>query len=232
MSTTARQAQDQAAREVRLTARAAGLFYLLTIAAGVYAEVFSRGVLIAGTDPASAIAASPILYRSGLFADLTMLGAYIVVTALFFGLFRRGGERLSAVAAGLSMTGIAVLAMAGLFHLVPLIAMPAPGAGSGIDAGSLATLSLRLHGAGYGISLSFFGAYCVLIGVLCIKSRRVPMVVGALMILGGMAHLLDHYVGVVAPWLADALPRPVMLLPLVGESALALWLSIFAVRVD
>lgn len=214
------------------TARAAGLFYVLTIAAGLYAEVYTRSILLSGKDPLAAIMAHPGIYRSGMFADLTMLGAYIVVTVLFYGLFLGAGARLSTVAAGFSMIGIAVLSMTSLLHMVPLILTEMASADGGVNAAAMTKLALRLHGAGYGISLTFFGAYCVLIGALCLRSRRVPVAVGALMILGGIAHLLNHYVGLIAPDMAAALPRPILMLPLLGEGALALWLTLFAVRVD
>jgi hypothetical protein len=59
---------------------------LLTIVAGVFAEVFVRGEIIVRDDPAATAANMLIhesLYRLGLAADLIMLLSYVVVTLLF-----------------------------------------------------------------------------------------------------------------------------------------------------
>lgn len=210
-------------------ARLAGLLYLGTIIGGIFAEVGVRGRLVVEGDGAAtmrAIAAHPTLYRAGEVADLFMLCCYIAVTALLYGLFRNGGRLLSLAAAGFSLTGIAVLACAGIFHMAPLVLM-----GSNMtDRAALIPLSLSLHGQIYAISLVFFGFYCLLIGVLAIRSRQVPALIGALMTVGGLAHLLLRVTAMLSPELRALIPGPVGLLPLIGEAALAGWLVLFGVR--
>jgi hypothetical protein len=214
----------------QLKARLAGVFYLGTIAAGIFAEVGARGRIRADSDVATAanIAAHTGLYRLGEAADVVMLCCYIVVTALLYELFGRTQRTLSLVAAGFSLTGIAVLAADGIFHLAPLAllqsGLPAP------ERDTLIGLSLSLHGDLYGVSLIFFGVYCVLLGVLAIRTRLVPVAVGALLILGGASHLLTKTAGIVSPELAASLPRLMNLAPLIGEAALAIWLLAFGGR--
>lgn len=210
-------------------ARLAGLLYLGTIIGGVFAEVVVRGRLTVEGDGAAtmrAIAAHPTLYRAGEVADLFMLCCYIAVTALLYGLFHNGGRLLSLAAAGFSLTGIAVLACAGIFHMAPLWLMNSNGA----DRAALIPLSLSLHGQIYAISLVFFGLYCVLIGLLAIRSRQVPVLIGTLMMVGGLAHLLLRVTAMLSPELRALIPGPVGLLPLIGEAALAGWLILFGVR--
>jgi Domain of unknown function (DUF4386) len=68
-------------------ARLAGVFYLLTIIGGVFAEVFVRGRLVVRNDAAATatnILANEPLYRLGLVADLVMLASYVAVTLLLY----------------------------------------------------------------------------------------------------------------------------------------------------
>lgn len=210
-------------------ARLAGLFYLGTIAGGLFAEIGVRSRLQAD-DAATTLAnigANETLYRAGELSDLIMLICYVVVTALFYRLFAPAGRSLALIAAGFSLVGIAVLAVAGVMHLLPLrLLMEAELSGRA----DMAQLALRLHGTLYGISLVFFGIYCVLIGWLCVATRLVPRTVGVLMMLGGMTHVTTRALWIIAPQALDLVPRPVNTLPLLGEAAIALWLLAFGLK--
>lgn len=117
-------------------ARIAGLFYLLTIVTGSLALAIVSG-------------------RS-LVLSLSTL-CYVVVTWLFYDLFKPVNSRLSLVAAGFSLVGCA-LGILGAFQLV---------------AGQ--------------INLGFFGVYCIAIGYLILRSTFLPRTLGVLMIIGGLS---------------------------------------------
>jgi Domain of unknown function (DUF4386) len=71
----------------RFKARIAGVFYLLTILTGIFAEIFVRGRLVVDGDAAATatnILAHEPLFRLALVVDL--IPSYIVVTILFLGL--------------------------------------------------------------------------------------------------------------------------------------------------
>jgi len=121
-------------------ARIAGVFYLLTIVTGACA-LFVTGPL-----------ASAVLLASTV--------CYVVVTVLFYGLFRPVSRNISALAAVFSLAGCALSILA-FFH---------PG-------------SLHLN------PLVFFGCYCLVIGYLILRSTFLPRVLGALMALGGLGWL-------------------------------------------
>jgi hypothetical protein len=216
-------------------ARLAGLLYLATIVMGLFAEVGARSSVSVrgdGSATAAAIMRNIAYYRAGEAADIVMLGCYIGVTALLYELFARSGRALSLTAMGFSLVGIAVLAANGLFHMAPLALLD----GTGTPAlpiaqrDALIRLSLDLHGDLYGVSLIFFGVYCILIGWLAIRSRALPPAVGALMIVGGSCHLLTRFATILAPELAHGLPGLMNVAPLIGETALSAWLLLFGVR--
>lgn len=212
-----------------MQARLAGWLYLGTIGCGLFAELAVRSRMRAHDASATAlnIAQNQGLYRAGEAADLVMLACYIVVTALFYRLFLPAGRSTALVAAGFSMIGIAVLAVAGLLHLVPLALLETRSLTATEGA---AQFALELHGDLYGISLFFFGVYCTLIGWLGLKSRLLPRIVAGLMIVGGATHNLTRMLWVLAPEVLRMVPQPVNMLPLAGEAALAVWLIVFGIR--
>lgn len=210
-------------------ARLAGLFYLGTIVGGLFAEIGVRAQ-VRSEDAATTLANirhHEMLYRMGEASDLFMLGCYVAVTALLYRLFAPGARSLALAAAGFSLVGIAVLTVAGLLHLIPLRLLADPALAGRAD---IAWLALGFHGTLYGISLFFFGTYCMLIGWLCLSSRLVPRFVGALMLIGGLTHVVTRCFWILAPQVLELVPRPLNSLPLVGEATLALWLLFFGLR--
>ena len=96
-------------------ARVAGLSYLVTIAAGMFAEVFVRAS-IRSSDPlvtGDRFRDLEQLYRIGVLGDGLMLMSYLVVTALLYLLLKPIDPAVSFLAALFSLTGIALLAAAG-----------------------------------------------------------------------------------------------------------------------
>jgi hypothetical protein len=124
----------------RLRARIAGVFYLLNILTGALA-LFVSGKL-------------------GFAAILIATACYIVVTLLFYSIFKPVNRSLSLLAAFFSLVGCAIGALSP-FHLVP----------SHIN------------------NLVFFGFYCLLIGYLIFRSTFLPRILGVLMAIGGLGWL-------------------------------------------
>ena len=130
----------------RRKARIAGVFYLLTILTGAMAAIASGGLVV---------------YRDGL--SLAATACYIVVTLLFYPLFKPVDSSLSLIAAVFSLAGCALGALS-IFHLVPpYIKSVNP--------------------------LICFGVYCLLIGYLIFRSAFLPRILGALMAFGGLGWL-------------------------------------------
>ena len=175
------------------------------------------------------IADYPWLYRAGGASDVAMLCCYLAVTALLYGLFAPTGRVLARIAALFSLTGIAVLAGNSLLHLLPLALIdgaPHPGIPMA-EVQSLMRISLGLHNDLCGISLIFFGIYCLLTGWLAIRSRRLPVAVGALLMAGGAVHLVARSLALLSPAIGEAIPGQLDFVPLLGEGAFAIWLLLF-----
>ena len=127
-------------------ARVAGVFYLLTILMGVLGAAL-RASLVISTDAAATAAnifAHETPYRLSFLADFTGMSCYIVVTALFYGMFKPVNRTLSRVAAFISLVGCSVGAVCLLFELAPFALLGDAPYLSVFSTGQLQALALVL----------------------------------------------------------------------------------------
>lgn len=217
-------------------ARVTGAFYLLTIVAGLFAEVGVRGNLIVAGDAAATarnILGSQLLYRLGFVSDIISIAAYIVVTLLLYELLKPVSRTFSLLAALLGVVGCCVGAVTAIFHIVPLLLLgnahylhvfTTP------QLQAMALIFLKLHSQGYNASLIFFGFYCLLLGYLIFRSTFLPRTIGVLTAIAGVSLLIDSFALFISPTLARNLPDLIGYLDLAGEASLMLWLLVMGVN--
>lgn len=218
-------------------ARIAGLCYLLVIAGGLFAEVVVRGSLIVPGDAAAtmwAIATNESLWRWGLADHLLYLIPATVSNVIFYGLFKPVNATLARLALVFAMVGVTIEAVALLNLAVPLAIIDESGALAALAEDqwqALAYLAVRLFSTGFGFSLVFFAGFCVLIGVLILRSRPIPRAIGAMMITAGVCYVLNSLAALLSPALSNALLPWILLPVLVGELSLASWLLVRGAKV-
>ena len=212
----------------RSTARVAGFFYLLVFLSAIplalAAKLVVRGDAAATT---ANIVAHQATWRSGFTAELLQVASYIMVTALFYALFKPVNRPLALIAALFSIVGCAIQALAFVFYTIPL-ELSSGSAPLGVfkveQIQALALTSLKIETVGYDIGLVFFGFYDFLIGYLVFRSTFLPRALGILMSLAGLGFLTFLW-----PPLANAISPVVLLAGLIGEGALTVWLLAFGV---
>jgi hypothetical protein len=142
-------------------ARLTGAVYLLYFVTAILGQFLLGRKLVVYGDAVSLIADA----------------CYVVLTVLFYFMFKPVNRGLSLLAALFSLVGCAITVL-DLFHLAP----------SNLSA------------------LVFFGPYCLLLGYLILRSTFLPRILGVLMVLAGLgwlaflspalAHSLDTYIKV------------------------------------
>lgn len=206
------------------TARLAGLFYLVIIVCGVWAEgVVRSGLIVPGDAAATAsnIRAVVGLFRLSMAADMVMLLCDVALAVLLFSLFRPVSRTLALAAMAFRLVQSAVLGMNLLNPAAALLVLDRPDLSAQGDA--LTLLFLELHAKGYDAGLLFFGVNCLLIGWLIVRSRLFPASLGLLMAGAGAVYLTGSALQFLAPSLTGSF-APAYVLPLVAESGFCLWL--------
>ena len=213
-------------------ARVAGWLYLINIAYGMFGELYVRGRLVVAGDAvttAHRILASESLFRSGIAGDLVMHLTDVPMAIIFYVLLKPVSRDLSALAALLGMLQTAVLCANKLNLIAVLFLLGGSNylqAFTSAQLQALATLSLNLHEAGFGVGLIFFGASCLVTGYLLFESEYFPRTLGVLQAIAGACYLTNSFALVLRPALADKM-FPFILLPaFVGELSTCLWLIV------
>ena len=112
-----------------------------------------------------------------------MIACFIVVTALFYELFKPVNRNVSLLAAFFSLIGCAAQTFSFVFYIAPLIVLqdaPHLGAFKAEQLQAMALMFFKLFAGASGIGSAFFGFYCLLIGYLVFRSGFLPRILGVL----------------------------------------------------
>jgi hypothetical protein len=217
-------------------ARIAGLFYLIVIGTGLFAEVFVRQALrVPGDAIATAhnILGAEMLYRLGIVADLTNFIVGLPCVLIFYMLFKQVNKYLTVLAIFFVIIQTAIIAVNLLNQISPLLYLGDEQYLRSFQPDQLAMLSghaLDLQAQGYAIGLVFFGFYCMIIGYLIVRSAFLPRILGLLYSLAGLCYVINSYAMFLSPGFAGSLFPYIMIPSFVGEFSLSLWLLIMGVK--
>lgn len=229
-----------AAHAVRpdVLARIAGAIYLVIIAVGVAGEVAVRERIIVAGDAAATAAnlvAMESVFRLSIAGELFYLVLAVPMLLILYILLRPVSRELALLLVFFNLVSISVEAVNKLNLLAALFPQGGAGYLSAFEPAQLEAmtrLSFRLFGHGFGISLIFFGAACLVLGWLLYRSGFFPGTLGVLLALAGACYLVNSFAMILAPGLASRLVPLILLPPFIGESALCLWLLVKGVDVE
>lgn len=215
----------------RFKARIAGFFYFLLFPFGALSFAVRGGIVVKGD--AAATAANLLLhetaFRWGVAGDLLALVAYVVVTALFYELFRPVNRSVALIAAFFSLVGCAIQAFACAFELAPFVLLGGEAFSRVFQADqlqALAYMSLKMYSPAYKIGLVFFGLYNLLNGYLILKSIFLPRFLGAFMVIAGLPFVI--FLTPLGKTLSPFAVAPAAL----GEFLLLMWLLVKGVNAE
>lgn len=217
-------------------AHLAGWCYLLIIVTGIFGQMFVRNSMIEPGDAATTVQnllAEPGFWRAGIIGDLIMHIADIPVVVFFYLLFRTVNKPLALIALVSNIFQTAVAVANKLNLIMPLLILE-----NGTGVITLSETEIRLvanfltaHDYGFGIALIFFGISCVLYGLLIIKSRYIPKVIGGGLCAAGACYIINSATLLAAPHLAGSVFY-VLIVCLIAELTLALWLISKGIRTN
>ncbi len=202
-----------------------GIFVLAILANGVILEGFTvRGDAAAS---AARIADDQGLFRLGIAALLVVLMLDIVAGWGLYLLLRPVDAALALLSL-MFRFAYTVAHIGVVLFLVHALRIAGEGLAfaevSAALADAVGYFFLRAHGAGFTVTLIFFGAHLVLLGALLWRGDVLPRWLGALVALAGLGYLADGFLWVLFPAYATlpfAVSALIVVLPaLVGEGAL------------
>lgn len=215
----------------RFLARMTGLFMLLTILGGVFAQGFVSERLIDFRDAAAT--ATNILAHKGLFqlgftVYLIEMACQVTAAVLFYQLLKPVNKTVALLALFLEVTGCIVKIFARVFYIAPLWVLGHPAALSGFSVEqlqSVALILLRVNDQGAAAALALFGFSTPLNGYLIFRSTFLPRWLGILSMVAGLGWLTFLY----PPLGYSAFPI-LALFGLLGAAAMIFWLLVFGVN--
>jgi len=184
----------------QITARAAAVLMLLTIAGGVFAQGFVSNRLVSFTD--AALTAKNILANRSLFqvsfaVFLVEMACQIAATAFFYRLLSPVNRSVALAAAVIELSGAVIKTFSRVFYITPLFVLS--GTTTTLSAftteqlQSLAMLLLRINDRGAATAVAFFGVSGLLNGWLVYRSNFLPRFLGILGIVGSVGWLRYFY---------------------------------------
>lgn len=215
---------------IKATAHQAGVLYFLFMIVAIFGEFLSPTFMVPGDAAATArnITAAESSYRFGILTGLVTLLLFIFLVERLYKLFR-DVDRCQALLMVLLVTvGVAVALANMLSKFAPLVLLSGADYLSAFTKPQLDTLalgSLRFHGAGATIAMAFWGLWLFPFGVLVIKSRYFPRVLGVLLVVAGIAYLVTSITSLTLPDQRRFLSR--IMMPLYfAEVPIIFWLLI------
>src|SRR6266545_4448857 len=230
--------EHQVEASPRVLSRIGGVLYLIIIVVGLFGEAFVRDRLIVSGDAtatAANIRSQESLWRFHIAAELFLLICAVALLLILFVLLRPVSRDLALLAAFFNLVSIALEA-AYTLHLVAAL-FPLGNAGylnafAPEQLYTMASLSLKSHSYGFGVSLIFFGCFCLVIGYLIFRSGYLPKALGVLMQIAGLCYLTNSFALILAPAFANRIFPAILIPAFVGEASLCLWLLVKGVNVE
>jgi hypothetical protein len=218
-------------------ARIAGAVYLSMVFTAPFSLIYVPNTLIVrgnATATASNILAHEMLFRLGIVADLISSVIFACLAIALYRLLSGVNKTHASLMVALVLVSVAVGFMDVLNNIAALTLFRG-GEFLGVfdkpQRDALAMLFLRLHGQGIVINEIFWGLWLVPFGILVIKSRFLPRILGAWLILNGFAYVAISFTGLLVPQY-NAMVYHIAFPVLFGEMAIALWLLIKGAKVQ
>lgn len=215
----------------RGAARAAGIAYLLALAASVFAEFYVNGQLIVSANSAQIatnIMTHERLFRLGIASNLVAFAADGVLLVSLYVVLKPISRSLALVAAGWRLVETLVLVSTSMRDLDALRVL------SGADylrvfepeqLQALSRMAVAAHGAAYNLALFFFGLGSTMFCLLWFKSRYIPRALAACGVLSSLLVAACTFSFLIFPYLATIVSVGVYAGPIFFfELTLGLWL--------
>ncbi len=218
-------------------ARVAGLLYVLTGIPGAFSLMYVPQTLIVpgnATATANNILASEMLFRIGIVSGLISGAAFIFLVRALYRLLNGVSKTHASLMVTLVLVSVAIGFLNEVNSIAALILFRGADFLSVFDKpqrDALAMLFLRLHSQGNFVNEIFWGLWLFPFGVLVMRSRFLPRILGVLLIVNCFGYLAASLTWLLLPSYGNVVFRAT-LPALLGELWIVLWLLIRGAKVQ
>lgn len=213
-------------------ARRAGLLYLLVAIAGAVGIALIPLLLTVRGDAAATAArirSSEWLFRLGTASELIAATAFIFLVLALYRLFKGVNEERARLMVILVLVSVPISFANVLNETAALVLVSGPDflsvfAKPQLEA--LALLFVGLHSQGFIVAAVFWGLWLLPLGALVIRSGFAPRPIGVLLILAGIAYVIDSFTALLLPQYRPLTSIAALPFEAAGELSMVGWLLI------
>jgi hypothetical protein len=217
-------------------ARTAGGLYLLLAMASIFGLVYVPSKLVVPQDIQATlqnITASPMMFRYGIISNLIYLVVFVFLVLAFYNLFKEVHRQYALLMVALVLVAVPVAFLNELNKFAVLVLLGREGSLKSFDSGNLQAmmqLFLNLYEYGSYMVMMFWGLWLFPLGLLVVKSKFIPPILGILLMIGCCGYVVSSFAFLFSP-IVGRMIFPIATIPSAfAEVALILWLLIKGVR--
>jgi hypothetical protein len=221
--------------ENKKLARIAGVLYLLLVVTGVYGLMYvGSQTYVRGDAAATAqkMLANEFLFRTGIAGNLISQTLWVFLVMAFFRLLKSVNEQRAKLMVALVLVAIPITFICESFNIAALMVL------KGDIMPSLpieqkqewAMAFLKMNGNGILLAEIFWGLWLIPLGHLFYKSGFMPRILGILLIIGGIAYLIEVFTDLLFPNYRFVVNQFIPIAVAIPEFATTLWLLIKGVK--
>lgn len=226
---------ENKATSLKRTARLAGLLYLVLVITGVYSIIYVSSQLIVQGDAVATsnnILAKEFLFRTGLINDFISNTIFVLLVLVLYRLLKQVNKFQAKLMVALVVVQIPAVFIMGALNITSLMIFK----GAILQTfeldqrQDLAMLFLKINDYGMIALEVFWGLWLIPFGQLVYKSGFIPRIFGILLIIAGIAYVIDSFTFFLFPGYRAFFNQPTLLIVAIGEISITLWLLIKGVK--
>jgi hypothetical protein len=224
-------------KENKKLARIAGVLYLFLAITGVYGLMYvSSQTQVRGDAAATAknILTHEFLFRTGIAGNLISQTLYVFLVFAFYRLLKQVNELQAKLMVGLVLVSVPITFICESFQITALLILKGDVLKSFApeQQQELAWTFLKMYGSGMLVVEIFWGLWLIPLGQLFYKSGFMPRILGVLLIIGGIAYLIQVFTALVFPEYRFFVNQFTEVILPISEFSTILWLLIKGVKTE
>jgi hypothetical protein len=218
------------------TARlAASLFFFVCIPLFFWEDSVVRSKIFVAQDPiatANNLLSNEFVFRAATISHVAGTIIYVFMMMMFVRIFRPVDKHLSRIMVAPLLVQIPIVLILELFNIAALMTLKSETRPT-FDLGQqqeAAYFLLRMYRFGMGTGKLFFGLSLIPFGMLALKSRLTPRIIGILLIIGGVGYIGDFLIYVLLQRPDYLMVRSILMYSYMTYMLALLWFLIKGVR--